>query len=584
MKRILNKVVTKKMVSCLFDRLCCCEPSGHDKKLSVKEVEDSDAINLSHVGQAAYDKLRKSHGRHHNKCWDVSSGQVIGEFHQTPRINEEIKDNHSDWFPNKMCEIMSKTQIWCDVLSLVPPDGLFLTQFKYALQNIDLRARQLDENGKRKEPVTVRILFGNLIGMPVNCDAVIKEMTEDLPDDCNVNVWVGAWRRRLSWNHAKIIAVDGKYLHTGGHNLMADHYLSYNPVHDFSLEMEGEICRCAHLFANFHWDFIKERQSTCCGQMAEKIPDGMPIAWKTRVIVSEFPEDRAGEFPPRYRQSLIPSYTKLEGVYPIIGVGRLGAITKVVNKLLGKDRPADDAFLAMFYAAKSSIKIVCQDFGPVCFPGTKIPLPGLVWPKIYLTAFAHAIWRDVSVEIIVSNPGSIPADCGLTEACYGNGWTCVDVAAEIVKRIQKQINGVTDGVLRRKVSKNLRVCYIRRDNKTTYSDGTNIGLHSKHFIVDDTCFYIGSQNLYYCDLAEWGVIIDNKAKTQDLLNEYWNPLWLVSYSEGDCDVENVMDGLKVDRDCLIDGKVQRTKTERSQYDGLHRGQIGKSSFFSTIGE
>jgi hypothetical protein len=39
--------------------------------------------------------------------------------------------------------------------------------------------------------------------------------------------------------------------------------------------------------------------------------------------------------------------------------------------------------------------------------------------------------RNVDVEITLSNPGSIPEDSKATEACYGNGWTCVDVASEI---------------------------------------------------------------------------------------------------------------------------------------------------------
>jgi len=557
-----------------------------EEALSIKVVEDEDAINLSHVGQAAYECLRKTHGRHHNKCWDVSSGKVIGEIHQTPRISEPVtKLNHSDWFPEKMCEIMSKTQYWCDVLSLVPPDGSFLTMFKRALHNIDARARQVDKKGKPKEPVVIRILFGNLIGMPVNCDAVIKKLTEDLAVDCNIRLWVGAWRRRLSWNHAKIIAVDGRYLHTGGHNLMDKHYLCYNPVHDLSLEMEGEVTDNAHTFAQFHWDFIKSKQSTCCGQIAEKIPDNMPLAWKTRVIVSEFPEGLAAEFPPHYYSKCVPNYDKLEGVYPIIGIGRLGAITKIVNRLLRKDRPADDAFLAMFNSARRSIKIVCQDFGPCCFPGTRIPLPGLIWPKIYLTALARAIWeRNVSVEIILCNPGSLPANCGITEAAYGNGWNCVDVAAEIVKRIQKHCQGVGHRSLRTKVTRNLHVCYIRRDNKRTYEDGANIGLHSKHFIVDDTCFYIGSQNLYFCDLAEWGVIIDNESKTRDILNEYWIPLWDSSFHPADCDVGIVMDNLSVSRESTLRDQENCRRTINMTNTSLARIQRGNftldSDFFN----
>jgi len=60
--------------------------------------------------------------------------------------------------------------------------------------------------------------------------------------------------------------------------------------------------------------------------------------------------------------------------------------------------------------------------------------------------------------------------------------------------------------------------------------------------------YIGSQNLYICDLAEWGVIIDHEATTRQIMAEYWHPMWRASYMNIDCCVQNVMDGLKIDRD------------------------------------
>jgi len=46
------------------------------------------------------------------------------------------------------------------------------------------------------------------------------------------------------------------------------------------------------------------------------------------------------------------------------------------------------------------------------------------------------------------------------------------------------------------------VCYLRGKRGRHWDDGMTMGLHSKHFIVDDVCTYIGSQNLYICDLAE----------------------------------------------------------------------------------
>ncbi len=73
-------------------------------------------------------------------------------------------------------------------MSLGPPDGLFMDEIKAALKTISHNAQ-----GK-ESPVIVRMMFGNIVGMPVNCDAVIKALTEDLPENSNLNIWVGAWR------------------------------------------------------------------------------------------------------------------------------------------------------------------------------------------------------------------------------------------------------------------------------------------------------------------------------------------------------------------------------------------------------
>jgi len=431
---------------------------------------------------------------------------------------------------------MSRTTVWCDVMSLGPPDGLFMDEIKGALKTIS-------DNAQGKEsPVIIRMMFGNILGMPVNCEAVLKELTSDLPEDSNLNIWVGAWRNGSSWNHAKLIAVDGKYLHTGGHNMWDPHYLKANPVHDLSLELEGRVTNDGHLFANQQWAFIKKKQSGLIGQCAENLPDSMPLLWKNRVIISEYPRGQAAEFPPIFTRNIVPFYEKDENSVPIISMGRSGT-------LVFKDRPSDDAFIAMIDSAQTIIRMTLQDLGPVCIPNTKMALPGLKWPKPYLNAMARALWtKGVDIEIVLSNPGSIPNGLGPLEACYGNGWTCNDVASEIIKRIKKQFPTAEDGDLRKKVEENLRVCFIRHDKSTTYPDGGNIGLHSKYFIIDDVASYTGSQNLYDCDLAEWGVLVDDVAATEKMISEYWTPMWENSYTGEDCDVQTVMDGLEIDRD------------------------------------
>lgn len=537
------------------------------------DASDSSADKLSHVGKAAYNILKKKHAWHHHAQWNVTSGKVIGELHQTPaprvfEMDRELASGHDDWFPQKMGEILSRTKVWCDLMSLGPPDGEFMVELKKALKIVSDNAQ-----GKDK-PVVIRMMFGNIVGMPVNCDAVMKELTSDLPKGANIHMWVGAWRKGSSWNHAKIIAVDGKHLHTGGHNMWDPHYLKGNPVHDLSVEMEGRVTNDAHLYANQQWAFIKKKQSGIAGQCAENIPDSVPLVWKTRVIVSEYPRKVADEFPPIFYRSLVPKYEKEADYVPLISLGRQGTLTL-------NHRPSDDAFIAMIDSAQTIVRLTLQDIGPVCVPSTKIALPGLTWPKPYLNAMARAIWtRGVDIEIVLSNPGSIPNGLSPLEACYGNGWSCNDVGSEIIKRIKKQFPKADDAHLRKKVEDNLRVCFIRHAKSTTYPDGKNIGLHAKYFIVDDVCSYTGSQNLYVCDLAEWGVVVDDATETEKMLKDYWRPMWEASYTGEDCDVQTIMDGLDIERDGeVVNPFSMETMMKQEENDRASTNYSHNSSFY-----
>ena len=192
-----------------------------------------------------------------------------------------------------------------------------------------------------------------------------------------------------------------------------------------------------------------------------------------------------------------------------------------------------------------------------------MPLPGTGWPKDYFDALARAIWlRGVDVEIILSNKNCRKG--------YTNGWTAFEVGSEMIKRIQVLFPEASDGDLRQKVEDNLRICYIRHAGGKHYTSGEEVSNHSKFFIVDDVCSYTGSQNLYICDLAEWGVVIDDEHVTAQMMEEYWNPMWKVSFYAGDCEVQDVMDGLKVDRDGEVidtysaDGRKKFEKAARAE--------------------
>ena len=50
----------------------------------------------------------------------------------------------------------------------------------------------------------------------MNCSGVLEQLMAYLTEDANIRLWVGAWRPSSNWNHAKIIAVDGKVSDTRG--------------------------------------------------------------------------------------------------------------------------------------------------------------------------------------------------------------------------------------------------------------------------------------------------------------------------------------------------------------------------------
>jgi hypothetical protein len=248
--------------------------------------------------------------------------------------------------------------------------------------------------------------------------------------------------------------------------------------------MEGGVARDAHRYANAQWGYIVKKQSTAWGRFVDKnIPDALDVPRRARVTVSEFPATSTAEFPPYYKdQDKLPtklmrgpnSRIDVEDLVPCISMGRYG-------KLLKKARPSDDAFVALFDSAQEIIRLALQDIGPVCIPNTKMSLPGCTWPYAYLDALARVMWtRGVDVEIVLSNPGSIPGGLPMTEACYGNGWDCVDVGAEIIKRIQKQFPDAPHGRLREKVRNNLRICFVKSiRGGNTYQNGGSLGLHCK---------------------------------------------------------------------------------------------------------
>ena len=125
--------------------------------MRIKSMEQETVDNLSHVGTAVFHTLRRRYFWHARKLWNVTSGKVV-ELDHMPRLqylsSSEIELNqgddedigipiqtlidfpegHSDWLPEKIGDIISRTRCWCDLVTLAPPDGLFLEKIKEAIE------------------------------------------------------------------------------------------------------------------------------------------------------------------------------------------------------------------------------------------------------------------------------------------------------------------------------------------------------------------------------------------------------------------------------------------------------------------
>jgi len=372
-----------------------------------------------------------------------------------------------------------------DVSVLEPPDGRFTAALRNAITYLDRSDRDVE----------VRLLFGHtpVPGHSTDVVEIVRDMTEYLGDDTRLRVSVGAYRSGIpARNHTKIIAVDGRILIQGGHNFWTDIYLRQNPIFDLSMQIEGSAAVDGHMILNRLWDYT-------CGP-------------STLVGHSEYVQ-----FP--YEVELCPEAYTADGMSPAAGDTRVISVSRLAN--LG-DNPSDDAITTMLSAARDSIRLSIQDIGPISLG----PITTAEWPEPILAELGWAVARGVDVYLALSSPGVSPGGRRLI-GMYGNGWTPGDVAEKVQEWLEDNpyVFDDTNLTARELVCAHFHPATLRFSDDDTWADGTNIGNHTKLMIVDDVAFYLGAQNLFPSNNAEFGLIVDDRAVTERLLDEYWNPLW-----------------------------------------------------------
>ena len=408
---------------------------------------------------------------------------------------EALCTGHSDRIYDAMYLTLTRARSFVDIANLRPPDGRFLAAIRNGLTYLS----HLDT------AIQIRILFGDIIGLPdQSVDNVLEDLLSQQHPDSKLTANIGSYRSgSQSWNHAKIITVDGNHLFEGGHNWISDHYLMQSPLHDISLHLGGSAARDAHRFLNQLWSY------TCEDQTWWDLFDGGGLSMTRRASMP----DTQNDCPPMYE---ITEKVKLETGTRVVSLARMGEIGT---------NPSDDAMLAMMDAAQSTIKMSLMDVGPIGIG----PITIYPWPQKLLREIGKAMIRGVHVYVVQSSPYSIPGGANITEGFYGIGWTPLDVAEKLQNYLEDHRDMVSDETdIRALICQYFHPAQIRYSDTETWPDGASIGNHAKFFLIDDLAFYVGSQNLYPSNLAEFGLLIDNPAASQKVDIEYWQPMWLHS--------------------------------------------------------
>src|SRR5262249_36605591 len=143
-----------------------------------------------------------------------------------------------------------------DITSLMPIDGRFLSTLRAALHKLDADSTKA---------ITVRIQYGwvTLSAFRGLLQEIVGPRRDGKGNNAalsggHIKVYLGyVLKGAASWNHAKIVAVDGRQALVAGYNMAENDYLNKSPVHDLGILVEGRAARDAHEFIDRLWEITR---------------------------------------------------------------------------------------------------------------------------------------------------------------------------------------------------------------------------------------------------------------------------------------------------------------------------------------
>lgn len=411
---------------------------------------------------------------------------------------------HSDELAVRLHDLVVRAQRRVDISMLQPPaDTRFLGALKDALQTLALSGRA----------VTVRIVIGQYPPSNVDAAAFLMALVGPIEHSprSRLRISVAAMRSCIgweecnsySWNHSKIVSVDGVDAQVGGHNLWSRDYLIDAPVHDLSMQVRGPAATSAARFTDRLWEYVCANLDKAPKIVVANFTLDGNVPAQTCMTPPELPQARGG------------------GGVPVLGVGRLGA--GITKDFANQSELARDL---MFGSAQKSVRIMQQDLGFTLGRADKL-YPESSLAKL-VTLLLH---RQGDVYIVLSNEGAV----GNSGSSYSNDVSLKELARHIRELVQRRIDdadpkerySVRPGPdpVNALLCEHVFLAPMRFGPDGKWPSGAAIANHAKFWMVDDRTFYIGSDNMYPVNLQEYGYIVDDRKAAGEVLDAWWNPLW-----------------------------------------------------------
>ncbi|MEU8926279.1 phospholipase [Kitasatospora sp. NPDC048545] len=440
---------------------------------------------------------------------------------------------------DKMRENIARATRTVDISTLAPfPDGAFQ----------DAIAAGLKASVAAGNTPHVRVLAGaaplyNITALPSKYRDDLVARLGDAAGRVTLEVAsMTTAKTALSWNHSKLLVVDGQSVITGGINNWKNDYLdTTHPVSDVDLALNGPAAASAGAYLDTLWDwtcrntgvfsaawFASTNGAACTPDLekrsnppADRVPatGGLPVVAVGGLGVGIRGKDTASG----YRPGPVPTPDDLT----------CGPIGLHDNTNADRDyatvNPEESALRALVASAGSRIDISQQDV-----TGTCPPLPRYDVRLFDLLAAKMA--EGVKVRIVVSDPGNRGT---VGSGGYSQIKSLNEISDTLVARLTARLGDPARAATT--MCENLQLAPFRAAPTSTWADGHPYALHHKLVSVDGSAFFIGSKNLYPAWLQDFGYVVEDRNAAAQLDQRLLAPQWqysqaaaTVDYSRGLC--------------------------------------------------